>query len=172
MDITSPEQIQHFLEELGRRWPEPAELYIFGGSALVLIGGARHTGDVDYTLNARDPEKFRQTIAALAVELDLDLEESVPAEFVPLPVGAEGRHQLIGRFGQLTAYIFDPYSIALMKIDRAFQTDMQDVQFLIRAGHVDLALLEQYVEDVAQRYDEPLRLRQNFAELKRGLLRQ
>lgn len=48
MDITSRQQIEHFLEELGRRWLEPSKLYIFGGSALVLIGGVRHTGDVDY----------------------------------------------------------------------------------------------------------------------------
>jgi hypothetical protein len=27
MDITSRQQIEHFLEELGRRWLEPSKLY-------------------------------------------------------------------------------------------------------------------------------------------------
>ncbi len=56
-----------------------------------------------------------------------------------------------------------------MKIDRAFQTDMQDVRFLLDSGHIDLKYLKRCVEDVAQHYDEPVRLRRNFAEMKRGL---
>lgn len=64
------------------------------------------------------------------------------------------------------------WTTTLMKIDRAFPTDMQDVEFLIRAGHVDLTLLEQFVEDVAHRHDEPLRLKQNLAAFKRRSSRQ
>ena len=56
-----------------------------------------------------------------------------------------------------------------MKIDRAFQTDMQDVRFLLDSGHIDLKYLKQCVEDVARHYDDPTRLRRNFAEMKRGL---
>ncbi len=44
--------IQSFLEELGRRCDYPAEIYIFGGSALILLGSSRFTIDVDYTLGA------------------------------------------------------------------------------------------------------------------------
>ena len=49
------------------------------------------------------------------------------------------------------AYLFDPYSIAVMKIDRAFEADMEDVHFRIRSETTDLAYLEQSIEDVAQR---------------------
>ncbi len=168
MVINHSEQLLRFLDELGKRLPEPAEIYLFGGSALLLIGGARHTGDVDFTLNTPSLP-LRQLIAALASELDLDFEESIPAEFMPLPTGFAQRHQLVGRFGFLTAYIFDLYSIAVMKIDRAFRTDLQDVQFLLGGGHIDLAFLEQCIADVASRYDEPRKLRRNFEELKRNL---
>ena len=59
--------------------------------------------------------------------------EGVPIDqFIPLPNGASSRHRLIGRYGNLTAYVFDPYSIAISKIDRGFETDLQDVLFLIQ----------------------------------------
>ena len=62
-DITSPEQLDRFLTELGARCVESAEIYLFGGSAVLLLGGGRHTGDVDFTLNAAHPEAVRTLIA-------------------------------------------------------------------------------------------------------------
>ena len=169
MDITTSEQLHKFLNELGKRCAFPASIYIFGGSAILLIGGARHTGDMDFTIHTSDDDAFRNIIQSLANEKGFDIEESVPSEFMPLPTGSETRHQLIGRYDHLTAYIFDPYSIAIMKIDRAFETDLDDVYFLIRNSSIQVDLLEKYLEEVAQLYDEPIKLRRNFEEMKRGL---
>ena len=169
MDITTSEQLHEFLNELGKRCTFPASIYIFGGSAILLIGGARHTGDMDFTIHTSDDDAFRNIIQSLANEKGFDIEESVPSEFMPLPTGSETRHQLIGRYDHLTAYIFDPYSIAIMKIDRAFETDLDDVYFLIRNSSIQVDLLEKYLEEVAQLYDEPIKLRRNFEEMKRGL---
>jgi hypothetical protein len=69
----------------------------------------------------------------------------------------------------LTAYILDPYSMAVMKIDRAFPADFEDLAFLLRGGYIDLRQLEESVSDVAGRYDEPLKLRRNLDELKQSL---
>ena len=168
MQISRPEQLTHFLTRLGERFPHPAAIYIFGGSAILWLGGQRHTADIDYTATPADVA-LREAISQTAAELDLDLEESSPAEFMPLPAGAETRHELIGLFGQIRAYLFDPYSMAVMKIDRAFDTDMEDVAFLLAAGRINLSALERFVEDVATRYDEPIKLRRNFAEFKRNL---
>ena len=170
-DITGPAQLTQFLSELGKRCTEPASLYVFGGSALVLLGGSRHTGDLDFSITAAQPDTLRALIATVAEELNLDVEESIPAEFMPMPTGAEDRHRRIGRYGMLTVYIFDPYSISVMKIDRSFKTDLQDVQFLINAGIVDLNQLEKSIEDVAARYEEPITLRRKFDELRRFLQR-
>src|SRR5205085_6680350 len=98
---------------------------------------------------------------------EVDAEESEPSEFLPLAPGADSRNELLGQFGQLTAYLLDPYSIAAMKIDRAFPSDMQDVRSLASFGKIDLARLGQYIEDIARRYDEPIRLRHNFEEFLR-----
>src|SRR5258707_2562345 len=109
MQISRPEQLTQFLTRLGQAYPDPAEIYIFGGSAIVWLGGQRLTGDIDYTTSPAGAA-LREAISQTAAELDLDLEESSPAEFMPLPVGANARHAPIGTFGQVRAYLFDPYS--------------------------------------------------------------
>jgi hypothetical protein len=167
--VTAPEQLRHFLAELGSRCEEAAALYLFGGSALILLGASRLTGDIDFTIQAVHGEALRGVINAVAAELNLDVEESVPQDFMPLPIHSEERHQLIGHFGLLTAYILDPYSIAVMKIDRSFKTDLQDVQFLIQANIINLAQLEVSIEDVASRYDEPKTLHRKLDVFKQFL---
>ncbi len=168
MNNLTPERLVQFFELLAQRYEQSANLYIFGGSALLLIGSRRNTGDIDFTINTVD-DNLRQAIAQTASELGLDVEESVPAEFMPLPRGSEQRHMLIGTFGKLKVFVFDLYSIAIMKIDRAFETDVEDVRYLLNNNHINLPALEEYVDDVASRYDEPLNLRRSLAEMKRGL---
>ncbi len=136
---------------------------------MLWLGAPRQTIDIDFSLQTSHPDAVRAVIAEVAAELDLDLEESNPADFMPLPAGADQRRQLIGQYGQLNVYLFDPYSVALMKVDRAFDADMEDVRYLIQSGQVSLKQLEQALEDVARRYDEPRRLRRNFEALKRSL---
>jgi Nucleotidyltransferase of unknown function (DUF6036) len=165
-DVTGPEQLKHFLAELGQRCVEPANFYLFGGSAMILLGAGRYTGDIDYTIQATHAEALRKLINAVAEEFDLDVEESIPADFMPLPENSEDRHRLIGQFGPLTTYILDPYSMAVMKIDRSFKTDLQDVQFLVQANIISLSQLGQCIEDVASRYHEPKTLRQKFNSFK------
>ncbi len=168
MNSLTPERLTQFFEQVAQRHKQPANLYIFGGSALLLIGGRRNTGDIDFTIEVSDRE-LRKAIEQVAVELGLDAEESVPAKFMPLPPDSEHRHRLIGTFGKLQVFVFDLYSIALMKIDRAFETDIEDVRFLLNQSLIDLITLEQYIGDVARSHDEPLNLRRNFEEMKRGL---
>jgi hypothetical protein len=169
LTFTTPEQLEQFLHRLGARLTVPADLFVFGGSALLLMGGRRNTADLDYTLRSTALDACRQAIATVAAELDLDAEESVPSEFMPLPRDAETRHELLGRFGQLSVFLLDPYSIAAMKIDRAFPSDIEDVRFLIEAGKIDLDRLREHIDDIAARYDEPLALRRNFEEFRRSL---
>lgn len=138
---------------------------------MLWLGGSRHTADIDFTFVATQSDQLRAVISQVALELGLIVEESIPSEFMPLPSGYESRHRFIGAFGQVEAYIFDPYSMAVMKIDRAFETDMEDVQFMLATGHLDLAFLEKCIADVASRYDEPHKLRRNLEELKRHVAR-
>jgi hypothetical protein len=92
---------------------------------------------VDYSLdppavpNDVGTKEFEQIIRQLSGELRLDLELVPLAEFIPLPPDSEKRHRFWGRYGQLDVYIFDLYSIALSKIARGFESDLEDVEFLL-----------------------------------------
>jgi hypothetical protein len=166
--LSQPEQLHQFFTRLGERYLHPATIYLFGGSALVWLGGGRPTVDLDVSLAAPNAQ-LRRAVAEAAAEAGLDVEESSPSGFMPLPSGYEGRHRLLGQFGQVAVYVFDPYSIAVMKLDRAFESDLEDVRFLLAAGHIDLETLARCLDDVARRYDEPLKLRRQFDEFRRTL---
>ena len=162
-------------QRLGERLDTPLRLYLLGGSAMLLLGSSRATKDVDYHLGTigADADAPRRAIEALATELRLDLEFVPLAEFVPLPAGFEKRHQRVGRFGAVELFIFDPYSLALSKIARGFEADLQDVVFLVHRGIVELDSLRDMLHDALPKAwaadIDPAEFQQYFDELERLL---
>jgi hypothetical protein len=77
----------------------------------------------------------------------------------------------VGQFGGVTVYVFDPYSIALSKVARGFETDLQDVLFLLRQDVITLEQLEAHVTAVLPRAAQfdiaPAELRQHIEEVRR-----
>ena len=154
--------LEQLLQRIGERAPHPAVLYLLGGSALCLLGSPRETLDVDYSIEGASP-KFEQILKELASELHLDLELVPLNEFVPLPSEAERRRRFVGRYGMVDVYIFDLYSIALSKIARGFESDLEDVEFLLREKLIDWKELEGYFDDVLPRADSADIDQQEFA---------
>lgn len=89
-----------------------------------------------------DHQGLTQTLEKLAHGQDIDLEESIPDEFIRGPLRSEQRHRFLGQYGALQVFILDPYHMAIMKIDRGLRTDLEDVRFLIDRGSVRLDELE------------------------------
>ncbi len=168
-------EIQAFLQRLGERYPQAGRLYLLGGGALCLLGSPRRTLDIDYTVEVPPDEvaQLQATIETVAVEMHLEMEAVPIEEFIPLPSKASTRHQWVGQFGELAVYIFDPYSIALSKVARGFEIDLEDVLFLLRQGLISLEQLAAYVEEaLPQAWDfdiDPVEFRQYFEEVKRLL---
>ncbi len=148
MDGLAEREVLDFLERLGELYPEPANLYLLGGGALCLLGSPRRTLDIDCTLS--DPfnqtQALIRTMEALADDMRLELEFIAIQEFIPVPTGAESRHQIVGTFGSIEVFVFDPYTIALSKVARGFESDLQDVLFLLHRGIIDLNRLAIYVD--------------------------
>jgi hypothetical protein len=142
--------VQTFLRRLGERYPGSGALYLLGGSALLLLGSPRETLDVDYTveLAAEFEAEFHSALAALAAESKLDLELVELAEFIPLPPQANERRRLVGRYGQLEVYIYDLYSIALSKIARGFESDLEDVLFMLGQRLIEFDELERLFNSI------------------------
>lgn len=170
MGNLATDEIKVFLQRLSERYPHPATLYLLGGSALCFLGNPRRTVDIDYTLDSMVPA-LTEEIETLANEMRLELEAVPIEEFIPLPEGSSERHRWVGQFGVLQVYVYDPYTIALSKLSRGFETDLQDVLFLLKQQVIVLDELASHVKDaLPQAWDfdvDPQDLRGYFAEVKR-----
>ena len=143
MASISATQIDHLLTEVGKRYPTPATLILLGGSALCVLGSERPTFDIDYVGHDLRKDQLQSTIEQVAQELRTPVEAVPIAEFVPIPHGADDRRIRIGQFGQIDVYVLDPYTIALSKLDRGFESDIEDILFLIRRQHITIDQLAQ-----------------------------
>lgn len=148
--------IEFFLAQLGERLGQPTDLYLLGGGALYLLGNPRSTQDIDYVGNdlPDETDSLQKTIRQLAHELKLEIEGVPIDQFIPIPEGAHSRHLLIGKFGFVTVYAFDPYSIGLSKLDRGFESDLEDIVFLIRQSLIIPEQLADYIETAILRAKE------------------
>jgi hypothetical protein len=122
---------------------------MMGGSALCLLGSPRETLDVDYSVEDAPPE-MEIVLKQLSAELRLDLEAVPMAEFIPLPPEAQQRRRFVGRYGQVDVYIFDLYSIALSKIARGFESDLE-VEFLLDRSLIAWDTLETHFKAILPR---------------------
>jgi len=154
MSELNDEVLNDFFQRLAQRWTVPATLYLIGGTALSILGSPRQTLDVDYIGNDVRLSDFQTAVKQVAHDMGIEVEPVPLDEMIPLPEDAYERCRLVGHFGALSVYVFDPYSIALGKLDRGSATDLQDVEFLVRNGFVDTERLKSIVNAATQRASE------------------
>ena len=68
-----------------------------------------------------------------------------------MPENADKRAILVGEFDNLTVYIFDPYTIALSKLERGFDTDIEGILFLIQQNLIEIEQLAIFTEKAISR---------------------
>ena len=165
-------EIRNILRSLGERVPSGSKLVLVGGSALALLGSPRPTIDIDFVGDDIHPSELHQTIMQVGKELKLYF-EPVPIEhFVPLPKGSEERNIHIGQFGNLDVSVADPYAIALSKVDRGFDTDLDDIVFLVQQNYVILDELKRIMQNAlsqAGKFDFHPEINVHLQELKKRL---
>jgi hypothetical protein len=135
-------EIQSVLQILGERVLPSSQLFLVGGSALILLGSPRLTIDIDFIGDDIAPSELDQRIMQVARELKIYIEPVALERFIPIPDGFDERTIRIGQFGNLEVFVADPYSIALTKLDRGFDTDFDDMIFLVKRHLVDIEELE------------------------------
>jgi hypothetical protein len=142
--------IQHFLRRLGDEFRDPGRVYLVGGTTLVFEGLRQQTVDIDltYEVTVDKVGRFVEAVRKLKDDIDINIEEASPGDFIPLPAGAAHRHEYIGRFGQLDVFHFDLYSTALSKIARGRQQDFSDVIALLERKLIGWEHLEAHYQDV------------------------
>jgi len=103
--------------------------------------------DIDYVGSDLQNDELQKLMDEVADEMGLHVEAVPIQEFTPLALGDEKRAIHVGTFGNIDVTIIDPYVIALSKLDRGFDTDIEGVLFLINYRLISLSQLEQVVEE-------------------------
>lgn len=93
-------------------------------------------------------------IAHLKDQLAVNAEEAAPGDFIPLPSGWRERARFIGRFGELDVFHYDPVSIALSKLARGHEQDLDDVRLLLGAGLTSSEAIRAAWTEIAARLPE------------------
>ena len=169
MDIT---EIQSILQKLGERVPPNSDLILVGGSALALLGNSRQTIDIDFIGDDIHPSELHKIILQAAKDLKISVEPVPLDRYIPLPKGSAERVIFIGKFGNLEVYVADPYSIALSKLDRGFDTDLADIVFLVKTNHISFDEFERMVQEAlpnANKFDFDPDILKHLQELKNRL---
>jgi hypothetical protein len=145
--LAGAERIRVLLAALGRETGEPTAAYLTGGATAVLLGWRDSTVDVDVRFEP-DRDDVLRAVARLKDELRINVELASPADFIPVPAGADSRAMYVSTEGALTVYHYDLYSQALAKVERGHDRDLADVAAMIRSGLVSPARALQYLAEI------------------------
>ena len=79
-------RVHHFLVKLGIAFRHPMRLYLVGGTTMVYEGLRDQSLDIDitYEVEERHDAEFAQVIQRLKEEMQLNVEQASPGDFIPL----------------------------------------------------------------------------------------
>ena len=151
-DPVTSERVDRFLAELGRRVRRPARVILTGGASMIARGLRAQTLDIDlaYEVAPTDDAEFARAVRDLKEDLSINVEFAEPGHFLPMPAGRESRRAYFGRFQEIDVFLDDPYAIALSKLDRGHDKDLDDVRLLAGAGLIDYDLLVAMAREIAE----------------------
>jgi len=154
-DDVTRERLRQLLDQIGRRFHGPARLYLSGGEGLVWRGLRGTTKDVDvhYEVSPDRHGAFVSVLRDLKESLSINIEEAYPGDFIPLPPGSEKRSTFVERFGQVDVFLFDPYSVALSKLSRGHDPDIEDVKALLAKDIIETPELRRLFETILPAYE-------------------
>lgn len=149
--------------------PRPASVVITGGASLIHRGLRGQTEDIDiaYEVAAGDDARMTTAIRELKDALSINIELAEPGQFIPMPRGRESRRTFVARYGSVDVFLDDPYAVALSKLARGLDRDLEDVRLLADAKLIDFADLEAKAREIA----DPATPRSARVDLPRMLAR-
>lgn len=147
MDVTRPETIRQFLQELAKNIRRPLRLDIGGSAALILPGIlSRHTEDIDVVDEV--PAEIRTQHQLLDELKEIHHLELTHFQRHYLPMGWEKRVHSIEPIGDLQIYLIDVYDVFLSKLFSIRVKDRQDLKTL--APQLDKERLVSLLKETTQ----------------------
>jgi hypothetical protein len=165
-----PEPWLSFFRDFDLAIGEPVELHCLGGFAVIhMYGVARTTNDCDFVSLVPHPLRLRVSeLGGRGSELHKRHKVYLdPVTVVSPPDGYQERLRPLfpGIWRRVKLYALEAHDLALAKLERNFERDRDDIQRLVRAGHLDRDVLHaRYREELrpylsnAAWHDQTLRL--------------
>jgi hypothetical protein len=162
MRVYGPEELRRFLTAMDGALKRPAEIVVIGGAAAAIeYGVASGTRDIDtWTRVPEDlaaaAERARRT-TGLAVPFAQSGVADGPHDF-------ESRlERVLPRLRRLKVLVPEKHDLALMKVLRGDEHDLQAIEAIHRNSPLELPiLLERYQEEMGATIVDPRRLRGQF----------
>jgi hypothetical protein len=129
-------RVEEFMKALGSGVTSPARVFLVGGATAVLLGWRDSTIDIDLKAIPERDDLLRQ-LSTLKERLEINIELASPDNFIPELPGWEDRSRFVRQEGKLTFLHYDFYAQALAKIERGHETDLRDIQEMIRSNLVE-----------------------------------
>ena len=165
-----PEPWKSFLADIDAAATEDLVLHCIGGFAVSLYYGlARPTGDLDVVELAPRTAQWLDSIAGRSSPLHRKHRlyvQVVTVATLPYQYADRLTEMFVGAFERLRLFVLDPYDLALSKLSRNLELDLEDVKHLADARDLDLEVLASiyrqelrpYVFGPVARHDQTLRL--------------
>ena len=142
--------IEKFLT--GKAYRKQGRIYLAGGAALVHMGlRSGSTLDIDVVIETINEDEMVTAIRRLVEQMQINIEFASPADFIPVPAQWMEHSRYIGRYGQIDAFYYDFYSLALSKISRGSDRDLIDVKLLVQQQLITLEELDAAYKEVLPR---------------------
>lgn len=169
------DRLDAFLQALARTVRSPLRFYLVGGSVLVDLGLRSATLDVDYVARADDPRAlsdFERELPVLKEQLDINVEPASPTDFMPVAANPLDHSRYMRSYGLIAVYHYA--SLALAKVARTAERDLEDVELLVRTGvvsweAVELAWAEARAQETGWLRHTPAQVGERMAAMRRRL---
>ena len=165
-----PEPWLSFFRDLDRVIGEPVDLHCLGGFVVIhAYGVARTTNDCDFISMVPHP-LWRRISELGGRDSELHKRHKVYLDPVTVATPPEGYQERLiplfpGQWTHLKLYALEAHDLALAKLERNFERDRDDIQRLVRAGHLNRDVLRtRYYEELrpylarAEWHDQTLQL--------------
>jgi hypothetical protein len=140
-------RLHEFMKALGSAANQPARIFLVGGSTAVLCGWRESTIDIDLKI-IPEADDILRSIPMLKERLQINVELASPDDFIPPLPSWQDRSRFIQQEGKLTFLHYDFYSQALAKIERGHETDLLDVDQMLKTGLIESGRLVQLFGDI------------------------
>jgi hypothetical protein len=145
-----PDDLRQFLEAVDRHLRVPVSITVIGGSAAAIHGVDTATKDIDTWDGGTDLPALQDAAALARVETGLDIPIG-PAGVPDAPWDFERRRvRVLSRLQRLSVLVMEAHDLALSKLVRGVEGDMQHIRQLHAVRPLDFeVLLTRFLDEMS-----------------------